>query len=527
MALALFSRMVILALRKRLLHSAISLIISITYAGQASATSSPASDQDLVTRHVQIYQKNPGSTPPMSRGFLHSPTRVLPSELDIGAVYHPYIPQSLAEKQSHPLLDPAVQEQISATTQSDLTYGNKLSVVTNGETFQEKLRMLDRTKHFFVSTTMLFNCDASVEPFVQKMLTRQREGIAIYLIVDRFFSSAGFDECLQRLMKGGVNVLYNEASTPIVHRRFFHDKFTVRDGVEGLVEGPNVVDIQSDADGFNGLYRDTGVVITGPAVTDLLSEAQRLWRYLAPSKLNQKNGVPSELPFASVVAEQTAKELLAASREIGGRVTQSARLKNLDGACRVVFQGPHREPDLVSRAYEAYLSRASSYIAVPSQRKNFAGFESGDESAKWKDRLVDLVLERSRNGVRVDFFMNFHNTPFTVVPPNTRPTPPITRLMKVWDTLTLSRRQKGALTLFNEEGGPGLEVWSYFQYYHSKHVIIDQVAGGVGSFNLDNLSSEKNHEMVLLCNDSSLIEQLQRMTALDMLNSVPMLSKSR
>ena len=504
-----------------------SLVVSTIYVASANATAPTPSDQDLVTRHVQIYRENPGSNAPMSGHFLHAPLRELPAALPMNGIYQPFSPQTLAKRQSHPLLSGPIQERVSAITESNLTYGNQLTVLTNGETFREKIRMLERAKRFFVSTTMLFNCDASTEPFVQKMLSRQHEGIAVYLVVDRFFSSGGFDECLKRLMQGGVTVLYNEESTPLVKRRFFHDKFSVRDGVEGIVEGPNVVDIQSDADGFNGLYRDTGVRVVGPIVTDLLSEAQRIWKYLAKGKLNQKNGVPAELPFDSLAAELAASEILSASRETGGHVTHPERLKALDGACRVVFQGPYRESDLVSRAYQAYFSYASEYIAVPTQRKNFAGFESGDESAAWKDQLVDLLLERSRSGVRVDLFMNFHNTPFTVIPPNPRTTPPVTRIMKAWDDLTLSRHQNGALELFRKVGGPGLEVWSYFQYYHSKHLLIDQVAGGVGSFNLDHLSSEKNHEMVVLCHDASLIEQLQRMTALDLLNSVPMLSKTR
>jgi phosphatidylserine/phosphatidylglycerophosphate/cardiolipin synthase-like enzyme len=97
--------------------------------------------------------------------------------------------------------------------------------------------------------------------------------------------------------------------------------------------------------------------------------------------------------------------------------------------------------------------------------------------------------------------------------------------MMTWDDLTLRGRLNHALDVFERHGGPGLEVWSYFQYFHSKHLLADQVAVVIGSFNLEKISALQSFEIALLCHDSELVRQVQEMTALDLLNSVPMLRR--
>lgn len=481
--------------------------------------------EDLVTRHVRFYQSKPEAAPPLQPRFPHTVTTALPATLPLEEVYQPFAPAKDAETQRSRLLDPRFQQELSQKLGFGLSYGNKLTVLKNGETFQEKIRLLDAAQTSFIGATMLFNCDPTVETLVQKMIAKRRRGVEIYLILDAFFALPGFTDCHQRLVEAGVHLLYNKESSQLANRIFFHDKFWVRDGVEALIEGPNVIDAQAVSTGFNGLYRDSGVRIEGPVVTDLLAEAQLLWKYLSKDEKS-----PISLPVGEAISTRVARETQQGNRDIEnhGFSPVTDRLKAMDGACRLVFQGPHRKRDTVSQIYSAYIDSAQSYIAIPTQRRPYRNYRPERSRPRWEDILLKRIFEKSYiPGMRVDFFMNFHNTPFTVAPPNPRPTPPIARAMKNWDRLTLKNRLDHALEFFTENSGPGLEVWSYFQYFHSKHVLIDKVAAGMGSFNLDKLSAAKNHEMVLICHDHAFVRQVQEMTALDLLNSVPMLRRSR
>jgi len=478
-----------------------------------------ATVQDLVTRQIELYRAHPEAGQPMSQDFLHRPVRELPSRA--GEVYRAFEPRSIPS--DHPLLSMEKQKAWDSEFGLPVTLGNRMQVLKNKETFEEKFRLLNSAKRFVVGATMIVDCDASVEPLIQRMIERRREGIEIYLMLERFFS-IGHDSCVQRLIDSGVQVAWSEESMKLSGRSFFHDKFWIQDGETALIEGPNLIDIQTDADGFNGLYRDTGVRIKGPAVTDLLEEASRLWSWLAThGKPSRRAGVVADLPVALRVEQQREAEISSELRAPREEKLESA-LKNLDGACRIVSQGPHRSRQAVSRLYADLIQGAQSYLAVPSQRRSYGDYRSA--SGRADNRLLSLLFERSKEpGFKLDFFVNFHNTPFTVAPPNPRGTPPVTRVMMTWDDLTLRGRLNHALDVFERHGGPGLEVWSYFQYFHSKHLLADQVAVVIGSFNLEKISALQSFEIALLCHDSELVRQVQEMTALDLLNSVPMLRR--
>ena len=70
-----------------------------------------------------------------------------------------------------------------------------------------------------------------------------------------------------------------------------------------------------------------------------------------------------------------------------------------------------------------------------------------------------------------------------------------------------------------------VNAWMYFQYMHSKTFMIDRFVVSVGSFNLDNWSSDRSQEAVLICQDKELAKEFEYYYTLDMVNSTPVFNK--
>jgi len=69
--------------------------------------------------------------------------------------------------------------------------------------------------------------------------------------------------------------------------------------------------------------------------------------------------------------------------------------------------------------------------------------------------------------------------------------------------------------------GYHFEIWNYFQYMHAKSWMIDRFVVSIGSFNLDNWSSDRSQESVLICQDKDLAGSYEIEYTLDRVNSTP------
>jgi phosphatidylserine/phosphatidylglycerophosphate/cardiolipin synthase-like enzyme len=71
----------------------------------------------------------------------------------------------------------------------------------------------------------------------------------------------------------------------------------------------------------------------------------------------------------------------------------------------------------------------------------------------------------------------------------------------------------------------GLKAYQYINYIHAKEFYFDRLLVGIGSWNFDGYSADRNHESMVFCLDNALREQEERHLVLDMINSVPVLLK--
>ena len=87
----------------------------------------------------------------------------------------------------------------------------------------------------------------------------------------------------------------------------------------------------------------------------------------------------------------------------------------------------------------------------------------------------------------------------------------------------ISKQQKKYPTLKYLQQKENINTWMYFQYMDSKTFMIDWFVVSVGSYNLENWSSDRSQEAVLICQDKKLAKELEYQFILNKVNSTPVL----
>lgn len=164
---------------------------------------------------------------------------------------------------------------------------HRLTLLRNGEqTYPAMLEAIASAQSHICLETYIFRADPTGLRIADALMERAREGVEVNVIIDAWGSPlpAAF---LRRMRQAGVRVLmYNplRISWRAVQTRFArfwrrdHRKILVVDRKVGFTGGLNVADdYASEAMGGWG-WRDTHLMIEGPAVAELLYVFLRTWR---------------------------------------------------------------------------------------------------------------------------------------------------------------------------------------------------------------------------------------------------------
>ncbi|MCC6396235.1 MAG: phosphatidylserine/phosphatidylglycerophosphate/cardiolipin synthase family protein [Bacteroidetes bacterium] len=421
--------------------------------------------------------------------------------------------------------DPEFQKSLDQETQTELTYGNTLRALYNGaEAYPEKLRLVKEARKFLYVAVMTIVADSTGRELVRLMIERKRAGVDVRLITEDFytFSISGF--AVGTLEREGIPVARVADKRLNQIDRMFHNKFWIRDGEEAILGGMNVLDYENTSSGFDFQNRDTDVLIRGPAVTSLLDSFIRLWK-----RYDRANN-----PIAlgdSMLAHQ-----LAAERSAGVRGSEHyARWlgdpqTRMNGICRTAVQGDDADPQKIATLLKRYTeqSRHSLYFTTP-------GVECDAQSGSGEsiDSLAQAILEKMRrpeyrgavitNGIdggwgestiflrtRVKDSELVHD-PFWV---------DIMTPVVDGGGREVAQSLRVTMTPFLRVG---MRVYQYINYIHAKEFYFDRLLTGIGSWNFDPYSADRNHESMIFCLDDSLRVQMERHLVLDMVNSVPLL----
>lgn len=433
---------------------------------------------------------------------------------------------------SSPLFETSLQHKIDDLSQTELTTGNKLTLLNNGEnSFREKLRMVKESKKFFFSVVMVQYCDEKGSEIVDEMIKKAQSGVDVRLMAENIWTKLVLRKCLKKLQKGGVKVVlgkgfFNRKTLFTVH----HSKFWIRDGEEAIIGGQNMHDFENKSNGLNQHTRDKDVHVIGPAVTDMLREYIRIW--------NQDLGsIDASLnPYIQWVVQKEKEERLQKQRgkEHYEEWLHPRRLQEIQGVCRVLVQGSAttETPEIISNTYIELLKNVkfSLFLNTPTLR-----FKEDDSKKSPNSIIIQTLLKASERGVKVDVVSNgkgggwgeagYQLRQMSLKLKNSNQfllSHFIDILERNVSILTQKGNHKNLVKLLKNGSHSNVDAWEYINHIHSKQLFMDQILTSTGSFNIDT-HSYKNHESTLICFDQKLANESMQGFISDISNSIPVL----
>ncbi|MBV8658430.1 MAG: cardiolipin synthase ClsB [Burkholderiales bacterium] len=163
------------------------------------------------------------------------------------------------------------------------THGNQLVLLRNGEAYFPALcNAISQAQREIFMESYLYRDDRAGELVSRHLIAAARRGVRVQLLLDGFGAGDMPDALRERLVRGGVRLLffrpdYAKLSFSRQRLRRLHRKLVVIDGSIGFVGGINVIDDETEA-GLAPRY-DYALQIGGPLVADLRAIAAQQWRH--------------------------------------------------------------------------------------------------------------------------------------------------------------------------------------------------------------------------------------------------------
>jgi cardiolipin synthase len=294
------------------------------------------------------------------------------------------------------------------------------------------------------------------------LVSKAREGVAVRLLVD----ALGSKNCKTRFWRplieaGGEVRLFNPPKLLKLRASLLnfrtHRKIVVIDGSLAFTGGVNVTAGSSGSSKTGSGWRDTHLLIEGPAALDLQLIFLEDWLYAGTSNTRHK----------------TSDELLMNTPDdIGGWFPQPVSTRDTEGPwVQIIASGPDESIPAIHRFFFTAISSARRRIWITTP------YFVPDEPM-----LTALVTARAR-GVDVRIIL---------------------------PRLNDSRFVAAAAATFAEEVvGEGVDVWEYTpRMIHSKTMVIDDELSIVGTANIDNRSFRLNFEVVAAIYDAGINREL-------------------
>lgn len=455
----------------------------------------------------------------------HNPVRKinLPTQV-YGQHFYPLDSKTIEQS---PLLDVNFHRKLDAVTGTEMTAGNKLRLLSNGEvSFKEKVRMVRQAKRFFHSVVMVQYCDDAGTEIVDAMIERARAGVDVRLMTEQVWTKLVLKKCLAKLRNGGVKVtlgkgFFNPKTMFTVH----HTKFWIRDGEEAIIGGQNMHDFENHSNGFNNHTRDKDVHVTGPAVTDLESEYIRIWNH------EQKREDPTMSQFKEFVARKVTLERAQGLRgkDLYEEWLHKDDVSQIPGVCRVLVQGSKTSdtPAIIGKAYLEIMDNAKYSMMINTPTFNYKSNSKIDYD---NSHIIKAIVAASKRGVNVDMVSNGVDGGWGEAGFQIRQLAKMLRANGNVVLAVLMDKLERVTSDFNGRSqtksvvqalkGTDVDMWYYFNHIHSKQMTFDHIMTSTGSFNLDS-HSYKNHESTMICLDKKLADESLIGVVSDIVNSTP------
>ena len=428
-----------------------------------------------------------------------------------------------------PYFDPDFQAGLDAGG-SALTHGNTTRLLANHHSYEEKLRLIADAKDHLYIAVMFWACDSTADALTEALGARVRDGVDVRLMTEGLYRETITRRCIDRLEAAGVKMVnHRDALRASSFGAVLHWKVWIRDGEELIIGGQNVGNYENSSDGFNFLDRDNDVLVRGPSVAD----AETAWLDAWDAR-GGAGGTSAVRAAADAAKAQQEREHLRGAANYAHWLGNPAT--RMDGNCRVMMQGVHATPNAIAPVVQRYLdgSQRQVVFSSPTVRYDYKESINTRNTGLAVHRLMRSLREDVRPGRKVVVLTNGVGGGMGESQTWLRARRDHALRREQWAFYGILRQfnelvarrsavANRAVTLPLAEN-PNVEVWTYFQYIHTKIWLFDRVAAMVGSWNLDENSTDLNPEAAILCLDGPLRDAVEADLTLALVNAVPEIS---
>jgi cardiolipin synthase len=353
------------------------------------------------------------------------------------------------------LLSPGALERISAIAQAPIRYGHHVRILRDGAlAFPTMLAMIRAAKRSVCFENFIFAHDATGEEFARALENARGRGADVRVLYDPLGTMLVKGGSIARRLRRALVLArpFRPVSMAVpwswlhfTHRD--HRKLLIADELAAVVGGMCIADHWSPAEKGGGGWRDTALLVRGPAVADLQLAFERMWRRALGS-------IPET--FSSLLEAQTLT------------------LPPRRGHARVVVVGDRPRTQRVAALYEWLADNAETSIDI------------SDAYFVAPARVVRSLIHAAARGVRVRLLLPGRNNH------------PIAGLaaQRIYEPLL--------------EAGAEIHEWNGIML-HAKSLVVDGVISMVGSSNLDPLSLHRNYELNVLVADAATGEKMSEL----------------
>jgi len=388
----------------------------------------------------------------------------------------------------HPILDPAFQLELNASTNSVLSVSDEIDVLVDGkESYPMRWRMLEGAQDSIHITTLYIFHDATTKRLGDMLVRKKNEGVDVKIIVygiyawgnPFFYRKMRQNDIEVQKYSGVAEVLLQPYRPMRFWKRHLHDKYVVVDGREALMGGMNWSSryAQGGRQGGRAAWRDTDIWVRGPQAAIVEKEFQKRW-YLEEGEDAKAEAVSAELEaiYAQPLypPEQEYMDFFTPSSDAPG----GYRVEKLT---RFLYQQPFEQngATYMTTYYKEVMDRAQSHIWWQSIATRPAPVQK------------KALLEAAARGVEVRLMSNSER--------NMRMIPiggwPLYRLAKAGYRELL----EGGIRIFEYHGDAPM---------HAKGFLVDDVVTVVGSYNATFTAEKYYTENAVATHDTGAIQEV-------------------
>ncbi|MEW5952111.1 MAG: phosphatidylserine/phosphatidylglycerophosphate/cardiolipin synthase family protein [Elusimicrobiota bacterium] len=307
---------------------------------------------------------------------------------------------------------------------SNFTSGNKVKYLIDGEeSFKYKDYLIKNAKKSVYVTTWAFYDDITGEDALNMLVEAKNRGVDVKIILDAKIINSHGVSVVKRMEKAGLQLLkFRESGRPA---DIWHVKMIIVDGEYVIMGGMNFGDPYSHKDPAGLKWRDTDVLIMGPAVAKAQEFFAKIWN--GESDKNGLNLPRMAQSYQEGPAVGNAKVSLSYSNPPAAEGTEilTAIIKAIRGAQKKIN---------IENAY---------FVPIPA--------------------LTQVLLEARNRGVEVNIFTNSKDS----IDPEAKSVSDIS--------------MKSMLPLFKAGANIYLKKGDTL---HSKFMTVDETFVSIGSYNL-------------------------------------------